>query len=304
MRIKSMLKRVFNGLIRRGYWYNNILFADCRKFWSYNVFNTEIINLGSTSAVNAFCYDGLSIKAANFALSHHPLSGDLAILKNYCSYLKPTASIVIISLCPFSSLSGNYQCSDDKYYTLLYPTTLPFYSFRKEQQVESMKADPLHSYSVVGLLQDLKHLIIKSNTKILTEEQMSVDAERWIDSWLKEFSLKDFETPLTLYNKDAINDSAKILNQIIEFCKSRSIRPVILIPPVYHTLGKLFSENARKLVIDSLVNKVEDKTVLFKNYMDDDEFTNDITLFQNSYLMNKKGARLYTKRVLKDLGMV
>lgn len=304
MSIKSILKRGVNGLIRRGYWYNHILFADCSKFWSYNIFNTEVINLGSTSAVNAFCYDNLNIKAANFALSHHPLSGDLAILKNYSSYLKPKGSTVILSLCPFSFLSGNYQCSDDKYYTLLYPTTLPFYSFRKEQQVKSMKADPLHSYTVVGLLQDLKHLIIKSNTKILTEEQMSVDAERWIDSWLKEFSLKDFKTPLSLYNQDAIEDAATIINEIICFCKERHIQPIMLIPPVYHTLGEIFTLESRKVIIDSLLEKITDRTVWFHNYMDDPEFTNDNTLFQNSFLMNKKGAKLFTHRVLKDLNIV
>ena len=255
------------------------------------------------SAVNAFCYEGLNIKAANFALGHNPLSGDLAILKNYCSHLKPEGGVVIVSLCPFSSLSGHYQCTDDKYYTLLYPSTLPSYSFRREQQIKLMKADPFHSYTFMGLLQDLKHLVIKSKSKIMTEEQMNVDAERWMNSWLKEFSLKDFETPLTLYNQDAIDDAAVILNLIIDFCKSRNCLPVILIPPVFHTLGALFNLNVRKMIIDSLVNKLDDKTVWFKNYMDDIEFTNDITLFQNSYLMNKKGAKMFTKRVLKDLGI-
>lgn len=304
MNIKSTIKRILNGLIRRGYWYNNILFEDCNKFWAYNVFNTEVINLGSTSAVNAFCYDGLGIKAANFALGHHPLSGDLAILKNYCSYLKPNGSTVILSLCPFSSLSGNYQYFEDRYYTLLYPTTLPFYSFRREQLVKAMIAEPLRSYTIMGFLQDIKRLVVKPNSKMLTEEQMLIDAERWIKSWMREFSLRDFDTPLTLLNQDAVEEAAFILNSLVDFCKSRNIRPVILIPPVYRTLGKLFSEKARKLIIESLLNRVKDKSVSFINYMDDIEFANDITLFQNSYLMNKKGAQLFTKRVLSDLQLI
>lgn len=304
MNIKSTIKRVLNGLIRRGYWYNNILFDDCRKFWQYNKFNTEVINLGSTSAVNAFCYDNLSIKAANFALSHHPLSGDLAILKNYYSHLKPKASTVIISLCPFSSLAGNYQCTDDKYYTLLYPTTLPFYSFRRDQQINSIKLQPLHSYTIIGFLQDLKHIFVKPKSRILTEEQMVVDAEKWMNSWMKEFSLKDLSTPLTLYNQDAIENAAKILNDIISFCKERNIRPCLLIPPVYYTLGEKFTPEIKEAIINSLVEKIEDKSVWFHNYMDDSDFVNDRTLFQNSYLMNKRGAQAFTKKVLKDLEMV
>lgn len=304
MSIKSILKRVVNGLIRRGYWYNHILFADCSKFWSYNIFNTEVINLGSTSAVNAFCYDNLNIKAANFALSHHPLSGDLAILKNYSCYLKPKGSTVILSLCPFSSLSGNYQCSEDRYYTLLYPTTLPFYSFRSEQQINSIKLRPLHSYTIIGFLQDLKYLFVKPKSKIMSEEQMVADAENWLKNWMKEFSLKDFKTPLSLYNQDAIEDAANILNETISFCKERNIRPCLLIPPVYHTLGEKFTSEIREVIINSLIEKIEDKSVWFHNYMDDADFTNDRNLFQNSYLMNKKGAQAFTKKVLKDLKII
>ena len=304
MSVKNNLKRVLNGLIRRGYWYNNCLFADCNKFWTYRTFNTDVINLGSTSALNAFCYEGLDIKGVSFALGHHPLSGDLAILKNYFSYLKPDGSTVIISLCPFSSLSGNYQCSEDRYYTLLYPSTMPLYTFRRDQQVKAMKAEPLYSYTILGLLQDLKHWVIKSKNRQMNEEQMDADAHRWINSWLKEFSLKDFDTPLSLYNQDAIEDAASILNEMIAFCKSHGIRPVIVIPPVYHTLGEMFSQKARAMVIDSLIEKVDDKGVWYHNYMDDADFTNDVLLFQNSYLMNREGAKLFTQRVLKDINLI
>ena len=133
---------------------------------------------------------------------------------------------------------------------------------------------------------------------------MSVDAERWIGSWMKEFSLKDFKTPLSLYNQDAIKDAAKILNEIISFCKERSIRLCLLIPPVYHTLGEKFTPEIRKKIIDSLTEKIDDKSLWFHNYMDDKVFSNDITLFQNSFFLNRKGAMLFTKQVLKDLEII
>lgn len=304
MSLKNNIKRVLNGLIRKGYWYNNCLFADCSKFWTYGTFNTDVINLGSTSALNAFCYEGLDIKGGNFALGHHPLSGDLAILRNYFSYLKTEGSTVIITLCPFSSLSSHYQCSEDRYYTLLYPSTMPLYSFRRDQQVKVMKAEPLNSYTIMGLLQDLKHLVIKSKNRQLNEEQMDSDAHRWVNSWLKEFSLRDFDTPLSLYNQDAIEDAAKILNKMVTFCKNHNIRPIIVIPPVYHTLGDLFSQKARTVIIDSMIEMMDVKGVWYHNYMDDECFTNNRTLFINSFLMNKKGAKLFTKRVLKDIGLL
>lgn len=304
MSIKSKVSSAINGMIRRGYWYNNTLFADCRKFWSYRDFNTEVMNLGSTSAVNAFCYEGLNVKAANFALSHHPLSGDIAILKNYFSYLKQEGGIVIVPLCPFSSLSGNYQCTDDKYYTLLYPSTLPYYSPNRYEYVKRLKSRPLFSYTFIGFVQDIKKAVCKSKSMQLTEGQMTVDADRWMKSWMKEFSINDFETPLSLYNRDAIETASNILNEIISFCKERNIRPCLLIPPVYHTLGDKLKPEIRKLVIDSLLERVEDKTVWYHNYMDDPSFTHDITLFRNSFLMNEKGAKLFTKKALIDIGLL
>ena len=83
MNLKKKLKNKIIGLIKRGNWFNNILFPGCRKFWNYNTFNTDVINLGSTSAMNAFSYEGLQIKGANFAIGANPLLGDFEILKNY-----------------------------------------------------------------------------------------------------------------------------------------------------------------------------------------------------------------------------
>ena len=304
MSIKSKVSSVLNGMIRKGYWFNNTLFADCRKFWSYRDFNTEVMNLGSTSAVNAFCYEGLNVKAANFALSHHPLSGDIAILKNYFSYLKQEGSIVIVPLCPFSSLSGNYQCDDDKYYTLLYPSTLPYYSPLRYEYVKRLKAKPLLFYTFFGFAQDIKNMVRKKKSRQLTEGQMVEDADQWMKIWMKEFSLKDIDTPLSLFNQDAIEVASNILNELISFCKERNIRPCILIPPVYHTLGEQFTPEVRKKVIDSLIEKIEDKTVWYHNYMDEPSFTHDITLFKNSFLLNEKGAKFFTKKVLTDVGLL
>ena len=87
MSIKHKIIGKLNGVIRRTRWFNEELFPDCRKFWEYNKFNTDVINLGSTSGCHAFDYEGLPICGGNFALRHNPLSGDLAILKNYLTII-------------------------------------------------------------------------------------------------------------------------------------------------------------------------------------------------------------------------
>ena len=304
MNIKRKILNLLSRIVRRGYWYNNTLFPDCKKFWSYKTFNTEVVNLGSTSGVYAFNYEDLDLKAANWALCANPLLGDMAILKNYYSFLSAKKCTVILPLCPFSSLSGSYNYFPDRYYSLLYCSSIPAYSFRREQQVLAMKTNPLPYYPLLAIFQDIRLALYPKKLPQLTEVQMERDSERWMKNWMKEFSITDFSYPLSMVNRDGIEDAAKTINEIITFCKERNILPVMVIPPVFHTLGEKFTLEIRKKVIDSLIEKVMDKSVWYHNYMDDPDFTFDLSLFRNSYLMNEKGAKFFTLRVLKDLGLI
>ena len=300
----NILRKVFcivNNIISRGYWYNEVKFKDCKKFWTYKTFNTVVVNLGSTSGVCAFSYTEIPLKCANWALSANPLLGDFSILKNYFGYLQERGATVILPLCPFSSLAGRYSITEDRYYSLLYPSTIPNFSFRRQQQVKAEMRYPFLSYPLIAVLSDFKKIVWKRKMKILSDQQMSNDAEQRMKNWMKEFGIIDFSYPLSLINKDSIEEAAKILNEMIAFCKERSIRIVLLIPPVYNALGKLFTTEIRSVIIDSLIDKIEDKEVWFHNYMDDEYFCQNKSLFQNSFLLNEEGAKSFTKRVISDI---
>ena len=304
MNLKNKIASKLNGAIRRTHWFNDELFPDCRKFWNYNTFNTDVINLGSTSGYYAFDYEGLPIKGGNFALRHNPLSGDQAILKNYFGYLNPKGSHVIIPLCVFSSLAGSYDFMEDRFYTLIYPSSIPHFSYRRQQQIKAIAASPIRRFPLWSFYTELRAQLRGTGHSTLTEEQMKADAERWIKGWKHEFALSDFSQPLSLFNKDGVNDAAEILNDIISFCKERNIKPVIMIPPMYHTLAEKFDEKARQLFVYDLIEKIEDKTVPFHNYMDDSRFSRDSSLFMNSFFLNKKGAKKFTRIALTDIGLL
>lgn len=299
MRISNYL----NAFIRKGYWFNNILFEDCRKFWTYRQFNTDVINLGSTSALYAFDYSEINIKGANFALKRNPLLADFEVLKNYFSYLNPKAGHVIITLCPFTSLSGSYDYFEDRYYSILYPSSIPAFSYVRQQQVKSMISNPLSVYPLIALLTDVRYLMGRNKDKELSELEMKDNASVFIDSWKHEFSLDDFSSVLSLKNADGLEDAALLLNSMIDFCRERGFTPSIVIPPMYHTLAEKFDMASRHNLIENLISKLDDKEVIFKNYMDDLRFTNDKSLFTNSFLMNKKGARKFTSIVLNELNI-
>ena len=73
---------------------------------------------------------------------------------------------------------------------------------------------------------------------------------------------------------------------------------------MYHTLAEKFTLEARNILLESLISKVNDKSVRFLNYMDDTEFNKDATLFQNSFLMNEKGAKLFTRKLLDEISFI
>lgn len=301
MSIKRKISGKLNGLIRRSHWYSEEQFPDCKKFWNYHTFNTEIVNLGSTSALNAFDYDGLSIKGANWALRHNPLSGDFAILKNYYGYLNPQGSYVIIPLCVFSSLAGRYNFMEDRFYTLIYPSSIPHFSYRRQQAVKAFAASPIRHFPLFSVYTELKRLVKGKMQQVMSEEQMEQDASNWIKNWKHEFSISDFSQPLSLLNQDGVEDAIKILNEMIAFCKQRNIKPVLVLPPMYHTLAEKFTPDARHICLDNMLARLEDQTVPFLNYMDDNQFVKNRELFQNSFLLNGNGSKLFTRRVLDDL---
>ena len=72
--------------------------------------NYDIVNLGSSSAVFCFNYDGLGVKAFNWALKPQSMEYGFKILKQYFSILKHNG-IVLIPFSPFSGLSVTGKCA-------------------------------------------------------------------------------------------------------------------------------------------------------------------------------------------------
>lgn len=124
-------------------------------------------------------------------MAHNPLAADWAVLRNYVSFLNPQKSVVIIPLCPFGALAGSYEAMDDRYYSILYPSTIPSYSFSRDLQIQEKYKHPVRHYPFYALFLDLFKLIVKRKFKVLSEVEMENDSHRWIDSWKLEFSIKD-----------------------------------------------------------------------------------------------------------------
>lgn len=287
----GIIHKILNRFVRKSYWYNNIAFADCAKFWNQNEFGLDLVNLGSSSARSAFKYEGTGLKARNWAMAPQTFVGDLEILRNYSCYLKEDAT-VIIPICPFSCLGGYNLDLPEKYYTILNIASIPHASYVRRQNTLSIMRNPISAYPLIQLVTRHKNNVCQDYAK---------DAQMRMDAWKHEFSIMRWENPLSILNKDAYNDSANTLSEIINYCKSHHFKPVIVLPPVTKELSSMFSQEMKKQFIVDFVKTASDP-VLFLNYMDCTDFK-DYSLYENSFILNTKGGSLFTERVLKDINL-
>ena len=302
--MKNKIKKKLNCWVSQSYWYNEIVFKDCRKFWEMNVSNLDVINLGSSSGVYDFNYSGLSVKGMNWAVAPQTIYGDFAILKQFASHLKKGATI-IYPLCPFTSISGAVKYVEDRCYSFLDLDLIPDGHYLHMVKVKQMQKYPLSFYPLLSILRDLKHAVGNNgeNIRILDEFQMIEDAKLSMKSWNDQFHIDDLSAPFVGKYKVVYDEGTKLLKEMSVFCKERNLRLVIVIPPMYKTLAGCFSTSARENLIDSFIRSGIDSSVLYLNMMDDENFTNDITLFRSSYYLNTIGAQKYTSYLLNKINL-
>ncbi len=296
MSISGIIQRVLNKLARRSYWYNNIQFADCQKFWLHNTFDLDVVNLGSSSALAAFDFSGYpQLKSANWAMAPQTLVADFELLRNYSCYLKKGAT-VIIPLCPFSCLGGSNNDLADKYYTVLNIASMPYASFRRQQQQMQIKNNPWRYYPFAQLLAR------KPKNKSIEKSAFEADAKMRMESWRKEFSVIRFSDPLSIVNKDAFQDGSELLSQIVDYCEERDFKPVFVMPPVSEAMRRQFTSEMKQLFIDDFVKRGVGDRAKFLDYFADTRFDN--ACFQNSFILNGAGAMKFTEIIMKEAGLV
>lgn len=304
MIFKTKMKNQFRKFIKKSDWYTTT-FMDCKKFWEGFPMGLDVVNLGSTSSVNAFNYDGIDKKCANWAMRPQTLYADFLVLQNYCSYLKP-GSIVIIPLCPFSSLSSPRYLTKgaDRYYTILASESIWPYSFEKYEQMANIKNQPQRYYPLSSCVMDVLrklHVVKRKKSKAITvsEAMLEADANNRIESWKKEFSILDFNHPLRLHNLDMLDTAKELIREMVRFCKDREYVPVVVVPPVSRPLAAMFPDYAVEQYVTPLLEVGKTVGALVLDYIKDEEFGKS-EYFQDSICMNRIGASVFTQRVLKD----
>lgn len=303
-----LVYKVTNYIFRKSYKFRDIF--DYLKFVDRIPQNLDIVNLGSSSGKYAFKYEGLKIRGANWALAPQTLYYDFNILKQYHSYLRPGAT-VLIPLCPFSGCIINFTDPkiNGRYSAFLHPALLHDYSLRQAKISASFLSHPLwNTCRILGVKSFIRNIgvsLLKKSSACRAGNQFSgamleSDARWRIDSWKEQFAIKDLKAAVSARNSEAIQYNASLLKVMVEFCLIRELHPVIVLPPVSAVLYSEFPEGFKEAYMNPLFHDLDKSQVRILDYWDEERFQKEC-LYQNSFLLNIKGREVLTQAVLQDL---
>ena len=259
-----------------------------------------------------FRYDGLGVKAANWAMSPQSFNQDLAILKTYYSFLGPRGS-VIVSLGPYSSCLKSYTDTEWlKYYTILHPGVMENFSLEQQEKAYHLKDHPFvyaRKEMIHGFISYLKQKA-KGQKELLTLDyqpmshaEVEQNAQMFIEGWKRQFHIEDMDAPLPAHIKEGRKQRVETLKEMHRFCQDRELRMFVVLPPVTKALSSKFSPTFRENYIYSFLRESGIDNDFFFNYFDDEELSKE-ELYVNSMFMNRQGAKLFTKQILLSLNIL
>jgi hypothetical protein len=284
-------------------------FIDTEKFTESNQLsiphNLEVVNIGSNHPKFAFDYTESGLLGMNWAIGPQSFEYDFRVLKKVHTFLKEKA-FVIIPVCPFSFFLYRfpYDSVNYKYYNFLDSEMINNYSSRTKK----LYID----YPVLTAKRNLLRLIkdapadirLHIDANLMSNAKLKEDAHKWINGWLKQFSLESLENiSLSTENRDNIEKNIALLNEMIDFCFERNYRPVIMTLPVTKELCNLFPQSFIDNHILANIKQANTQRVPVFNYLKDERFVSP-DLYFNSFFFNANGRRIFTKTVVNDLKML
>jgi hypothetical protein len=268
--------------------------------------NYEVVNVGSNPARFAFFYE--DVLGQNWSTGTQSLDEDFEILKYFHSYIKKDG-IVLLPIVAFSSVAAYFWDKNSLPYVAKFASILDHRQLTMLSR--GLKASRWMKYPLYYDWKSLRFLIkdIEKDSRLPLSEQMmqalelNMDAIKWIEGWKKEFNIKDLNESLTDELKKGREKSILTLQNLIDFCLERDLKPVLIFPPMTTYLSRLFTDKARETYIYSFIREANIKNIPFLDYMDDKRFINP-NLYFNSFFLNLKGRKEFTRQVLLDLNII
>lgn len=234
-----------NVMYKRTNHFNN-QFVDVCKFWrsSPHQKDLQVVNLGSNHPKFGFDYSGLDIKGENWAVGPQTLVYDFAILRNNVDRLVPGATVIIpICLLKMFLFRQKPRSVHQKYYTFLPKEDIVGYSAWEKFRNIIFPVIDYHRWRFI--LKDVKkdtRLELTSNS-MTTVEQLDKDANMWVNIWNKEFDITLPDPTLSEENQREIKSNIRVLREMLEYCTTKGLKPILAILPVTEHLSSKFTDS-------------------------------------------------------------
>lgn len=300
--MKRLIKKISNKLLYHTRWFRNY-WGGVQKFWNLREFNLDVVNLGSNSGKFDFDYSEVPLSGMNWAVGPQSLLHDYNILKNYFSYLKDGATILIV-ITPFSSLFSPYtKESNLKYYTFLHPATILDFDDSERTRALKIRDYPLKEIPSYCIKQTIKEVIGMVSYHKMKKCNFEEHALSFINMWRRQFGINNFEVIPSAKHLMEQESRAKTLSEMIDFCLERGFNPVLVVPPIYKSLADKLTPICRQNYMYNFIEKANSKKIRFLDYIDDERFQEE-EYFMNSFFMSARGAKLFTRTLLHEIGLI
>ena len=321
LKIKSRLKSAIMvltgcGILKKTQWYRNMLadpdheiYPDNTWYRTHDERNFSVVNLGSSGGKWAFDYDSAGVKGMNWAQQPQTLLEDYNLLRHYHSILRKGGH-VLITIMPFSGLNKKTGLLDAIKYMNLDCQGEPIQPYMYNEACRYAKYPILFRKPAVKAL--IKYILGKeskadkyAHTKVtnnqMSSAQLDADAKRWIEGRKRQFSIDDFDAPLTPTNQEGRYFRINLMRELIDFCTVRGYKPVYVIPPVTSHLSRYYTPRFENTYIYGFLKEVE-RDISLLDYSKDEDLKQD-DLYFNSFFLNARGRNLFTNRVIRDLNI-
>jgi hypothetical protein len=261
----------------------------------------EVVNLGSSHGAYGLYYDDIDrITGFNLALPGQSLYYDLQVLEEYSDRLSEDC-VVIIPISYFSFDQNKVAEEQNRWY----------YKILGYGSVYNHK---LPDYVRYGLF---PFLSASFNAKYLIKDKEAIEFDiYWVYKFLGiDYSKDDVEA----YKRDAqgfldfVNKitgrenrefNTACLEGIIEHCKEKGFKPVLITTPYTRYYNELFTDEFYTDFYSQIEEKAERYGVPYMDYSHDPRMTEDLGLFIDSNHLDATGSAVFTKILLSELGLI
>lgn len=253
----------------------------------------EIVNIGSGPGLYDITYDHCRRKGFNFSTAPQNYKNGFRLLRRFAQNLSMNCIVIIVIMCPLS-FGENEDYSQksymDKFYGILPKEDIDGYSIKRKLFLR-------HTF-LMKLFGKTKNILYKGTQK----REFRKGQPELISTWEREFHLENLtDAGQAKAHEQAFQEKIRILEEGIRYCREKTWRPVMVIPPVpRRTRAYISDEFTKRFVYDNLaVLQSDNPDVPLLDYFKDKRFGDDC--FSGDIFMNSNGQTRFSELLFQDI---